>query len=248
MVSPDAIEAARGLLAGRRVLVIGSSGAIGAAIVAALSRSGADVVRADRVDEDIDIHVDVCCERSVRAAFDAAGAVTDVVNAAGTLSVGPLAAAALEEFQRVMDVNLKGAFLVGREAARRLPSGGSLTMLASQAGFRGAANWGLYCAAKAAVISLCETLARELGASRIRVNALCPGNVETPMSDEWMRRIADIEGISAATVRRRSLEATPLGRFADVGEIADVCVFLVSPLAAYTSGVALPVDGGEVSA
>lgn len=236
------------LLAGRRVLVTGAAGSIGRAVADAVERHGGAAVPSDRLAAGGVLRLDVADEGSVEAGFVAAGAVTDVVHAAGALIVGPLADTALGSFQEAVAVNLTGAFLVGREAARRLPPGGTLTMIASQAGYRAGRNWGVYCAVKAGVMRLAEALAHELGGRGIRVNSVCPGSVDTPMSDEAARRLAAASGAAPAAIRARNEALIPLGRYAVPREIGDVCAFLASPLASYLSGAAIPVDGGEVSA
>lgn len=237
------------LLSGRRVLIVGGAGAVGAAIIAVMREQGAETIAADLVATPGGVTLDVCDEVSVRAAFEAAGPVTDVVHAAGSLLVGRLEETLPDDFRRFMDVNVTGAFLVAQQAAQRLSRGGSLTMIASQAGFRGAALWGAYCAAKAAVMRLAQSLAQELGPAGIRVNCICPGNIESPMSDTVARMIAETDGsLDAAGIRARYIAANPMRRYAEPREIGATCAFLASPLASYISGVALPVDGGEVSA
>lgn len=248
------------LLIGRRVLVVGALGAIGSGVCAAMSAAGAVVVRADLLDDrpeehtgdrqdgDRTIAIDATDEASVAAAFAAAGQITDVVNTVGKLSVGPIAETSLAEFSDALGGNLTPAFLIGREAARCLEPGGTLTFVASQAGFRAGANWGVYCAGKAGVLRLSEALAQELGPRGVRVNAVCPGSVETPMLEEVCARLARLEGGTAQDVTARYLRTIPMGRLAKPREVGDVCVFLASPLAAYVSGSALPVDGGEISA
>lgn len=236
------------LLTGRHVLVTGTAGAIGAAISLALEHHGATVTRSDKQASDGMVALDVTDETSVRLGFAEAGAITDVVHSAGSLIVGPVADTSAAEFRAAADSNLFGAFLVGREAALRLKPGSSLTFIASQAGFRAGANWGVYCALKAGVMRLSEALAQELGSRDIRVNCVCPGSVSTPMLDEVCEKLSRLEGKSADAVRARFKAAIPLGRCAVPGEIGNLCVFLASPLASYVSGASIPVDGGEVSA
>ncbi len=237
------------LLSGRRALVIGASGAVGSAIRAVLEEHGAETVGADLVPLTGDIEMDVRREDSVAAGFEAAGPVTDVVNAAGSLLIGRIADMDPDDFRSFMDVNVTGAFLVARQAATRLPRGGSLTLIASQAGYRGAALWGAYCAAKSAVIRLGQSLAQELGPVGLRVNCVCPGNVESPMADAAAGAIARFDGSKGGpgALREHYLSANPMGRYAEPREIGAVCAFFASPLASYVSGVALAVDGGEVS-
>ena len=246
--SPHADQQTTRLLAGRRILVTGAAGAIGGAIAASMERHGAEVVATDRRDGAASLVLDVVDENSVSRGFAEAGSLTDVVHCAGSLIVGPIAETSLASFREAVDIHLCGAFLVGREAARRLPRGGSLTMIASQAGYRAGANWGVYCAVKAGVMRLCEALAQELGTHGIRVNSVCPGSVASPMSDDALIRLSRVDGRLPDQIRDRNVAGIPLGRYSEPREIADVCVFLASPLASYVSGASIPVDGGEVSA
>jgi NAD(P)-dependent dehydrogenase (short-subunit alcohol dehydrogenase family) len=236
------------LLEGRHVLVTGAAGGIGIGIAQSLERHGAKVIRTDKRATPEIFPLDVTDEDAVARSFDAAGPITDVIHSAGDLIVGPVAATSLAEFRAASDNNLLGAFLVGREAARRLRPGGSLTFIASQAGFRAGANWGVYCAVKAGVMRLSEALAHELGPRNVRVNSICPGSVDTPMLSDVYARLASLCGEAPDAVRRRYRDIIPLRRNATADEIGNVCVFLVSPLASYVSGTSIPVDGGEVSA
>jgi NAD(P)-dependent dehydrogenase (short-subunit alcohol dehydrogenase family) len=237
-------------LAGRFALVTGAAGAIGGATVTAFTASGARCLAVDRRAGRGVRACDVTDERSVAAAFAAArrlGALTDVVHAAGVVSLGRVAELPVAEFRRVLEVNLVGSFLVAREAARRLGPGGTLTLISSQGGLRAGAGWSAYCAAKAGVNRLAEALAQELGPAGIRVNALCPGNVDTAMADEAIAANAAAAGAEPADLRARYLAGIPLGRFADPAEIGWLCAMLASPLASYVSGAKLVADGGELS-
>jgi NAD(P)-dependent dehydrogenase (short-subunit alcohol dehydrogenase family) len=238
------------LLAGRVALVTGAHGAIGHAIVAAFEAAAARCLAADLIADDDIFRCDVTDEASVAATFEAAqaiGPLTDVVHAAGIVSVDRVEDQSLAEVRRILEVNLIGSFAVARAAARALPDGGTLTLLSSQAGLRGGASWSAYCASKAGVNRLAESLAQELAPRGIRVNAVCPGNVETPMSEQAIQRLATVSRTPAAKIRAHYVDGIPLGRFARPEEIASVCVFLASPLASYVTGTSLIVDGGELS-
>ena len=237
-------------LDGRNLLITGAAGGIGRAIVAAFAECGAVCTAVDLHAGDGVLACDVGDEASVRAAFDAAerrGRVTDVVHAAGIVSVGSVADLSLDEVMRVLRVNLVGSFLVAREAARRVPDGGSITLISSQAGLKGAALWSAYSASKAGVNRLAESLAQELGPRGIRVNCVCPGTVDTVMIAEATQKLAPLTGQAAEATRARYQAGIPLGRLAKPEEVAAACVFLASGLASYVSGTALVVDGGELS-
>lgn len=234
------------LLKGKRVLLTGAGGTIGGGIRRALETHGAEV---HGIDLQAREGVRVCdvADPSAFAAFYAEIAPTDVVHAAGTLIVGPVAETELDEFRRAVDSNLTSAFVVGREASRRLQSGGTLTFIASQAGYRSGALWGPYCAVKAGVMRLSEALAQELGPKGIRVNCVCPGNVASPMMEHAIALKAEGLGASLDRVRADYVASIPLGRFAEPEEIGAACAYLMSPLASYISGIALTADGGQVS-
>jgi NAD(P)-dependent dehydrogenase (short-subunit alcohol dehydrogenase family) len=234
------------LLSGRRALVTGAAGGLGNAIVLAFREHGAEVVGADIDSADGLVACDVTDELSVRNAF-AGGPFDDVVHAAGTVAIGNVRDTELETFRRVLDVNLVGAFLVGREAARQAVSGSTITFIASQAGRKGGAGWSAYCASKFGMIGFAESLAQELAREGARVNSVCPGTVDTPMTRHAIRRLSEQCGEAAETIGARYVGGIPFGRFATPGEIADVCVFLASPLARYVAGASLVVDGGELS-
>jgi len=200
-------------LAGRVVLVTGAAGAIGRAAVTAFTAAGACCQAADLVPGGDTLACDVTDEASVAASIGAAlsiGPLTDVVHAAGVVSVGPV-------------TELTAAEL------------------------RGGANWSAYSASKAGVNRLAESLAQELAPRGIRVNAVCPGNVETPMSAEAIRRLAAGSGTPEEEIHARYRAGIPLGRFARPEEVASVCVFLASSLASYVTGASIVVDGGELS-
>ena len=234
-------------LAGRRVVVTGAAGGIGSAIVRKLEESGAAVVATDTVASESILRCDVSSEDDVAAAFReaaAGGTVTDVVHAAGICTTSPVAELELEDWTRILDVNLTGAFLVGREAARALPDGGNILFIASVAGLTGDPFFGAYCASKFGVVALTQVLARELGHRGIRVNAVCPGGVRTAMSAETIRRDADRLGRSENDLRSLYESDAFLKRWADPDEVADACLYLLSSASSYVNAHSLVLNGG----
>jgi meso-butanediol dehydrogenase/(S,S)-butanediol dehydrogenase/diacetyl reductase len=237
-----------GLIAGHRVLVTGAASGIGQAVMELALAHGATVVGVDLQPSPAIVGCDVTDEASVAAAFaiaGQAGAITDVVNCAGVYAAGAVADMSLASWQRVIGVNLTGSFLVGRAAANILPRGGTCIFIASKNGLRGEARASAYSASKFGVIGLMESLSRELAPRGIRVNAVCPGGVETPMYARTIEAEARVQGISVQELRRANDARVPLGGQARPSQIADVCLFLMSSLSSHIAGAAIEVNGAE---
>lgn len=236
-----------GSLSDKFALVTGAASGIGAATARALAAQGARVAGLDRrpcalPDGGLALTADVSSEVEVQAAFealDAVGETPDVlVNCAGIILERPLAEMTLEEFERIMSVNLRGCFLVGREAVarmRRTGRGGRVINVASELAYLGRADYSAYCASKAAVLGLTRSWAREL-APGILVNAVAPGPVDTPMLSR--------ETMSPEVLAQES--DLPLGRIGRPEEIASVIAFLAGPGASYVTGQTFGPNGGAV--
>ena len=232
----------------RSVLVTGAAGALGSAICSALRREGVPVLGLDLVPgpgiRRCDVTLAAETERMIAGAVETDG-VTDIVHAAGTVAIGTVDGMDAAEFRRVIEVNLVGSFNVAQAAVRLLPRGATLTFLSSQAGLKGGACWSAYAASKAGVNRLVDCLAEEVADRGIRVNALCPGSVDSPMMDDSIAQLSRITGRSEAVIRDRYQRSIPLGRAASLDEVANACLLLLSPLSSYIHGTALVVDGGE---
>ena len=234
-------------LAGTFAVVTGAASGIGAATVRELAARGARVAGIDRKpstmpEGGLALTADVSEEEEVLAAFaalDAAGEVPDIlVNCAGILIERPLVRMTLEEFEGIMRVNLRGCFLVGREAVIRMRGagrGGRVINIASELAHLGRADYSAYCASKAAVIGLTRSWAREL-APDILVNAVAPGPVDTPMLSR--------ESMSPDVLAQES--DLPLGRIGRPEEIASVIAFLAGPGATFVTGQTFGPNGGAV--
>ena len=219
-------------LRGKRVVVTGGSSGIGEATVRRFRDEGAEVVS---IALDGEIECDVADPRQVEAAFAQIGELDVLVANAGISIRHAFVDISEEDWQRVLDVNLGGVFRCAQQAARRM-STGVILMTASTNGLSGHENYADYNASKAGVILLARTMAREL-APRIRVNAVCPGYVITPMQR------AEYTDEMLAAVN----EAIPLKRHAEPEEIAALFAFLASDEAAYITGAAIAIDGGETA-
>jgi NAD(P)-dependent dehydrogenase (short-subunit alcohol dehydrogenase family) len=243
----------RARLLGRRALVTGGASGIGLAAAKAFAREGArvavaDLARAPDGDVELGLEADVTSEADVARLFEeidqALGGLDVVVNNAGAYFPGRIDETTPEDFDRAFAANVRSAFLVTRLAVPRLRAagGGAVLMIASNAALVPRSWDPLYCASKAALVTLARSLALDLARDGIRVNALCPGPVDTPM---YRASVPD----SAAEAR--ALATVPLagalGRPATAEEVAEAAVFLVSDASAYVTGAALPVDGGKTA-
>lgn len=181
----------------------------------------------------------------------ALGGVDLCLNVAGGASfgmgAGPLLMLPEGQWDRVLDVNLKGTWIVARACAERMLAagrGGRIVNVSSQAGKRGFPMLGAYCAAKAGVILLTQVLAQELGAAGITVNAVCPGTVDTDLinKDHQLERLIESSGEGRDQWIRREI---PLGRLETADDVAAAIAFLCSDDAAYVTGEAVNVSGGQ---
>ncbi|GAA3343092.1 glucose 1-dehydrogenase [Amorphoplanes nipponensis] len=241
-------------LAGRVVLVTGAAGGLGAAQARLLAGCGAKVVLADTaevkalVDELNDGHAEPVAAGvplDVRQAEQWAAAVSrsqavfghldGLVNNAGVLGVGAVADLPEAEFRRIVDVNQVGVFL-GIQAvvpAMRTAGGGTIVNISSIDAMIGFRYLSAYCASKAAVSAISRTAAMELGPDGIRVNAVCPGVIGTPMTEELD---ANVSGWLHRTL--------PLRRLGTAPEVATVVAYLTSADSSYVTGTEIVVDGG----
>lgn len=242
------------LLAGKRVLVTGAASGIGRGVAEFLQRAGASIVVSDR-DADmladvwrgqahagalrLDVTDEARCEEVVSASVDLMGGLDGVFNSAGVSDlVAPATQIPIDAWQTIVDVNLRGSFLVARTAGRHMlgHGGGSIVLVSSVNGMSGIPRRHAYGPAKAAIAQLARTLACEWGGAGLRVNALAPTYVRTPM----VERLAREGKIDVDRLERR----TPMGRIGEVEDVAGAAAFLLSDLSAYVTGVVLPVDGG----
>ena len=230
-------------LQGMVAVVTGGASGIGAASATRLGAEGATVVTVD-VADGADRRLDVRDEEAIAGLFADVVAqysrVDIVVNAAGVAGGGPVHILDETEWDRVVDINLKGTFLVAKHAAiAMLPlKSGSIVNIASIEGLEGTEGGSSYNASKGGVVMLTKSIAIDYGRRGIRVNCICPGAIDTPM----LRSIIDPDGMASYTERMR--EEHLLGRFGQASEVAAAVAFLASDDASFITGHALVVDGG----
>jgi len=237
-----------GRLEGKVCVITGAAGGIGGASAEAFAREGARVVGVDLVPDasgELSLQVDVTDDAAVRAMYarvrDELGRIDVLFNNAGISPTddGSVLDTSLEAWQRVQDVNLKSVFLCCKHGIPHLLAGGggSVINTASFVATMGAATSQIsYSASKGAVLSLSRALGVQFAREGVRVNALCPGPVDTPLLRELFAKDA------AAAARR--LIHVPMGRFARAEEIAAAALFLASDESSYVNASTFLVDGG----
>ncbi|QRP49447.1 SDR family NAD(P)-dependent oxidoreductase [Amycolatopsis sp. FDAARGOS 1241] len=247
-----------GRFAGKRALVTGGGRGIGQAIVARLAAEDAEVVVADvdavRAKSVVESLRDKGFTAEVRtldvadpASFDAVGEGLDVVVAnAGIQTFAPASELTVADWDRVLDVNARGTMLTLQLAARCLRGGGAAVTVASIQALLPNALSADYAASKAAVLSLTKSFAAELAPRGIRVNAVAPGRIDTPLSDFGSDQVGRITGQDAAEALERRLSTNPLGRIGRPEEVAAAVAFLASDDASYITGECVNVCGGDV--
>jgi NAD(P)-dependent dehydrogenase (short-subunit alcohol dehydrogenase family) len=247
-----------GRLEGKRTIVTGASSGIGEATARAFVREGARVVlvarRADRLaalaselgEAALARAADISRPDEVTGMVDdsiaALGGLDVVVNSAGISKPGPLEELGPERWREVIDTNLSGCYFVCRETGLRMRAagGGAIVNVASESSLLGEPMYVAYCASKGGVLALTKALAAEL-APTVRVNAVCPGSVDTPMLREDFASLPDPEWAMEATKRRIALR-----RFATPKEVAAAIVFLAAE-ATFATGLGLNLDGGTTA-
>jgi len=246
-------------LENRVAIVTGGCSGIGSSIVELFVREGAQVMIGD-IKEDketlarisairagavtfakTDVRSSLDVQNLVDTAVSNYGTIDVVCNDAGIELVRPLLQTTEDDWNRVLDTNLKGTFLVSRFALPHLMKRrrGSIINLASQLGLVGLERFAAYCASKGGVIMLTKAMAVEFGSYGIRVNCICPGAIETPM----MARELALEK-NPEEAERRFIDLHPIGRLGKPEEIAEAALFLASDRSAFVTGSALVVDGG----
>ncbi len=247
-------------LNGRRAIVTGASRGLGRHFALTLARAGAEVVLAargiNRLQEAVEeveefggcgaaIHLDVTDEKSVKTCVETAenllGPIDILVNNAGIAVTKPLLKHTGEDWNSVLDTNLKGIWFMGQEVARRMVHhgrGGSIINIASVLGFRGISQLPGYCASKGGIINLTRAMAVELVPHGIRVNAIAPGYIETDMNRQFFTTQAG----------QRLIKGIPQRRLGQVEDLDGALLLLASDASRYMTGSVITVDGGQSAA
>ena len=242
--------------AGKRVLVTGGGSGAGADLALGFARAGADVVicgrRVAALQRTVDQHpgiralpCDVTDEASVMQLFAAAGPVDIVIANAGQADSAPFHRTSLDQWNAMLAVNLTGVFLTFREGLRQMTGWGRLIAVCSTAGIKGYAKIAPYAAAKHGVMGMTRSLALEVARSQVTVNAICPGFLDTEMTDQSVQVISAKTGRSLAEARAVLEGLNPQNRLFQPSEVTAAALYLAGPGSEGVNGQAITISGGE---
>jgi NAD(P)-dependent dehydrogenase (short-subunit alcohol dehydrogenase family) len=240
-------------------LVTGAASGIGRAVAEILLERGATVVANDLAGDRLDDLVqrgaiaapaDLTDPEGLQRVVDAAtsAGVTHLVNAAGIIELRSIEDVDAAMYDRIFAVNARALFFLSQAICPVLPEGGAVVNVSSSAAKTGTTReTAVYAATKAAVLSMTRSFAFEYADRGVRVNAVCPGIIDTPMQDKVLADIAVQRGISAQELDEARTKTVPLGRAATPRECAEIMVFLLSGASAYMTGQAVNITGGLVT-
>lgn len=248
-------------LADKVALVFGATSGIGAAVAVRFAAEGATVIAAGLEREtanpsllaaglqplSCDIRSDSEIQALVHSTIASMGRIDVLVNAAGVIANDSAASIDDFEWSRMHDVNLHGSMRTMRAILPGMLSrrSGAIVNIASVAAFNAGPEVASYAASKAGLVALTRSAAHAYGSSGVRVNALCPGWVDTPMAEREMRDLAIELGVTVAQARERTVARIALARMARPEEMAAACLFLSSDESSFVTGIALVADGGS---
>lgn len=251
-------------LDGKVAVITGGAQGLGEALAHRLDKEGCKVVVADinyekseevasSLTNAIAVGVDVTCEEQVEALMNTAvekfGGLDVLVSNAAILISKPITEFSLNEWKKMMDVNINGYFLCARAAARIMSANrsGSIIQINSKSGKKGSYKNSAYATSKFAGIGLTQSLALEMAEYGVRVNAICPGNLlDSPLwVNSLYKQYAKNQGITEEEVRQKYLNQVPMKRGCTYEDVGNVMVFLASDKASYMTGQAINVTGGQ---
>ena len=245
-----------GPLAGKRVFITGGGSGVGADLARGFATAGAEVVICGRreaplraVAEPIGarfVTADVTQEADIARAFAEAGPCDIVIANAGAAESAPMGKVSLDQWNAMLAVNLTGVFLTFRAGLAQLPGWGRLIAVASTAGLKGYAYVAPYAAAKHGTIGLVRSLALEVAKKPVTVNALCPGFLDTEMTDRSVANIVEKTGKSPDEARAALAAGNPQKRLIQPAEVTSAALWLCAPGSEGINGQAIPIAGGEI--
>ncbi|WBU55695.1 SDR family NAD(P)-dependent oxidoreductase [Paracoccus sediminicola] len=244
-------------LAGKKVLVTGGGTGVGAELARSFARQGAQVIVAGRRAEPLErlvaeqqglraVRADVTDEASVREMFDAAGPCDVVIANAGASDSAPFPRVDLDHWNAMLAVNLTGTFLTFREGLSRMQGWGRLIAVASTAGLKGYRYVAPYAAAKHGVVGLVRSLALEVARRDVTVNALCPGFLDTEMTERSVANIMEKTGADRDKALAALTAGNPQGRLVRPDEVSAAALWLCGAGSEAINGQAIAISGGEI--
>ena len=241
---------------GRRAVVTGAASGIGAAVVERLLAEGAEVLAVDISEGGMaplraagaEIAVASVADPSDRDQIaEAAGPIDYLVNSAGVIFVKPIWDVSLDDWRRLYAVNVEGTFFMCQRLGRQIRRGGAIMNVSSNAAkLAVTVEVAPYSSSKAAVVSITRSFAHALAADGVRVNAILPGIIDTPMQDAVLEALGPLRGMSPDALHQQRMKAIPLGRPATPAECAGAIWWHLSDEAAYMTGQAINYTGGMV--
>ena len=238
----------------RTAVVTGAASGIGRATALRLARDGVDVLAVDRDAQRLEelvgvrtLTADLSSTEGRDAVVLAAGAPTMLVNAAGLIRLKAILDFTVQDIRDIYAVNVEAVWDLCSRLGRQMPSGGAIVNVSSvSAKAPVTPETGVYASSKAAVVSITKSFAYAFASRNVRVNAVCPGIMDTPMQELVIERLAELRGVTPESISQGRESTVPLGRGAHPDECAGLIAFLLSAEAGYMTGQAINQTGGMV--
>ena len=239
----------------RTAVVTGAASGIGRATALRLARDGVDVLAVDRDAQRLEelvgvrtLTADLSSTEGRDAVVLAAGAPTMLVNAAGLIRLKAILDFTVQDIRDIYAVNVEAVWDLCSRLGRQMPSGGAIVNVSSvSAKAPVTPETGVYASSKAAVVSITKSFAYAFASRNVRVNAVCPGIMDTPMQELVIERLAELRGVTPESISQGRESTVPLGRGAHPDECAGLIAFLLSAEAGYMTGQAINQTGGMVN-